>query len=47
MPKFKTVAEVLREPEPDQSWMNRPIKRRQFTAWLPTELLRETGRPSG
>ncbi len=47
MPKFKTVAEVLREPEPDQSWMNRPIKRRQFTAWLPAELLRETGRPSG
>lgn len=40
MPRFKTVAEVLRDPEPDQSWMNRPLTRRQFTAWLPPQLLR-------
>jgi hypothetical protein len=36
MPRFKTVAEVLRDPEPDQSWMrDGGMKRSQFTAWLP------------
>jgi len=35
MPRFKTVAEVLREPEPDQSWMTGGGMRRQtFVEWL-------------
>jgi hypothetical protein len=37
MPRFKTVAEVLREPEPDQSWMKGGgLKRARFTEWLPS-----------
>lgn len=36
MPRFKTVAEVLRDPEPDQSWMPAGgMKRARFTDWLP------------
>ena len=36
MPRFKTVAEVLRDPEPDQSWMKGTgLKRSKFTEWLP------------
>ncbi|MEK7403679.1 MAG: hypothetical protein AAB225_01095, partial [Acidobacteriota bacterium] len=39
MKKFKTVAEVLRDPEPDQSWMTgSPLKRSQFIEWLPGRL---------
>jgi hypothetical protein len=39
-PQFKTVAEVLREPEPDQSWMTTPgLRRRDFIDWIPVELL--------
>jgi hypothetical protein len=39
MPRFKTVAEILREPEPDQSWMTGGgMKRGKFTEWLPGRL---------
>jgi hypothetical protein len=39
MPRFKTVAEVLREPEPDQSWMmGSGLRRSKFTEWLPERL---------
>ena len=30
------VSEALKLPEPDVSWMSNPIKRRDFTAWMPT-----------
>ncbi len=36
LPRLKTVAECLREPLPDQSWMSRPIPRERFTRWLAT-----------
>ncbi|MFT4570651.1 MAG: hypothetical protein ACI8TX_000733 [Hyphomicrobiaceae bacterium] len=39
IPRLKTVAEVLTEPEPDQSWMDTPIPRSKFSAWIPPELL--------
>ncbi|MBN2589873.1 MAG: ribonuclease H-like domain-containing protein [Sedimentisphaerales bacterium] len=32
--KLKTVEDVLKEPEPDQSWMDNPIDRRKFYEWL-------------
>ena len=36
MPRFKTVAEVLRDPEPDQSWMmGGGMKRKGFIEWFP------------
>lgn len=45
MRKLKPVAEVLRDPEPDQSWMTgRPLKRAQFTGWLPKSVLQGSGR---
>jgi hypothetical protein len=31
---LKTVEEILKEPEPDQSWMSQPISRRSFIEWL-------------
>ena len=35
---FKTVARVMRDPEPDQSWMTAPgLRRCDFTDWLPRE----------
>ncbi len=41
MPRLKTVAEVLRDPEPDQSWMKGPgLNRRHFIEWLPAEVLK-------
>ena len=44
MPGFKTVGEVLRDPEPDQSWMKGGgMKRRKFTEWLPEDLLKGAG----
>jgi hypothetical protein len=44
MPRFKTVAEVLRDPEPDQSWMKGGgMKRHKFTEWLPEYLLKGAG----
>jgi hypothetical protein len=30
-----TARDALRLPEPDVSWMSNPLKRRDFTAWLP------------
>jgi len=29
-----TVQEALRLPEPDTSWMSKPLSRREFTAWM-------------
>ena len=34
VPRLKTVEEVIQEPEPDQSWMDRPIPKRRFYAWV-------------
>lgn len=31
---WQSVEHVLRYPEPDTSWMDSPLSRRQFTAWL-------------
>lgn len=43
MPRFKTVAEVLCDPEPDQSWMTGGgMKREGFLEWFP-EGLRPVG----
>jgi hypothetical protein len=40
MPRFKTVAEVLRDPEPDQSWMmGGGMKRKGFIEWFPEGVL--------
>ncbi|MFB3778470.1 MAG: hypothetical protein ACE141_12710 [Bryobacteraceae bacterium] len=40
MPRFKTVAELLRDPEPDQSWMKGGgLRRRKFIEWLPPQVL--------
>ena len=33
MTREKTVEEVLREPEPDQSWMTNPLRRAKFCDW--------------
>ena len=44
MPRFKTVAEVLRDPEPDQSWMKGGgMRRSHFTEWLPKVLVKAAG----
>ena len=34
VPQLRTVAECLRDPMPDQSWMTTPISQRKFTHWL-------------
>ena len=34
MPRLLTVRQVLAEPEPDQSWMDSPIPRAKFVAWM-------------
>ena len=34
---FKTVAECLMDPEPNNSWMDKPINRRDIIAWIPEE----------
>jgi hypothetical protein len=34
LPRLKTVEEVLQEPGPDQSWMDTPIPKEKFHAWL-------------
>ena len=45
MPRLRTVADVLRDPEPDQSWMKGGgMKRRRFTEWMPPQVL-ESIRP--
>lgn len=32
--RLKTVREVLKEPEPEQSWMTKPIRRSKFVRWI-------------
>jgi hypothetical protein len=34
---LKTVEELLKEPEPDQSWMDHPIPRKSFYQWFPNK----------
>ncbi|MBU0616888.1 MAG: hypothetical protein KKI02_04155 [Planctomycetes bacterium] len=34
MPRLLTVRQVSAEPEPDQSWMDSPIPRAKFVAWM-------------
>ncbi len=34
MPRIKTVEEVIRDPEPDQSWMDTPIPKSKFYKWI-------------
>ncbi len=36
VPRFLTVRECLRLPEPDTSWMDNPPKRADFTSWMPS-----------
>lgn len=38
MSPLKTVRAVLADPEPDQSWMDRPMPRRRFHRWIPPDL---------
>lgn len=35
IPKLKTVEEVLKDPKPDQSWMDNPMPREKFYSWFP------------
>lgn len=32
--RFKTVEEVIRDPEPDQSWMDAPMPKMKFYQWV-------------
>lgn len=34
LPALRTVADCIRDPMPDQSWMTRPIPQERFTRWL-------------
>jgi len=34
LPRLRTVEDCLRDPMPDQSWMDSPIPQRKFTAWM-------------
>ena len=34
MERLKTVEEVISDPEPDQSWMDTPLPKAKFSAWL-------------
>ena len=34
MPEMKAVRDLLNAPEPDTSWMDEPMPRTKFTAWL-------------
>lgn len=34
LPRWLTVAEALRLPEPDVSWMREPVARERFTEWM-------------
>ncbi len=36
---WRSVREALATPEPDTSWMSDPPSRRDFTTWIPLELL--------
>ena len=33
MPRLKSVEEVIQDPEPDQSWMDKPIPKAMFYEW--------------
>jgi hypothetical protein len=33
-PRFKTVEEVIQDPEPDQSWMDTPMPKLKFYQWI-------------
>ena len=46
MPSLKSGGEVLRDPLPDQSWMNTPIPRSKFLQWLPSEFSVHQGDPN-
>ena len=38
LPKgWLTVKDALRLPEPDTSWMDKPMSRANFTAWLQSQ----------
>lgn len=37
--RFKTIAECLLEKDPDNSWMDKPIDRKQIVAWIPAKLM--------
>jgi hypothetical protein len=43
MPRLMTVAEVIHEPEPDQSWMDKPLSRSKFFGWIPREMVAAHG----
>ncbi|MBN1344027.1 MAG: hypothetical protein JXQ73_15185 [Phycisphaerae bacterium] len=34
LPRLRSVQECIRDPMPDQSWMDRPIPDKKFTGWL-------------
>lgn len=34
VPRLRTVEDCMRDPMPDQSWMDRPIPEEKFTRWL-------------
>ena len=34
MPRLKTVEEVIKDPEPDQSWMSTPMPKSKFYKWV-------------
>ena len=34
MPRLKSVEEVIRDPEPDQSWMDTPMAKANFYKWI-------------
>ena len=34
VPTLRTVADCMRDPMPDQSWMSRPIPKSKFIGWL-------------
>ena len=34
MERLKSVEEVISDPEPDQSWMDKPLPKSKFSAWL-------------
>ena len=40
MPRLKPVEEVIRDPEPDQSWMDTPMPKSKFCEWALVEVAR-------
>jgi hypothetical protein len=43
MPRLKSVEEVIQDPAPDQSWMDKPIPKTKFYEWV----LEATGMKTG